>query len=288
MTFPDMKKARDPPESRASCQQPFSSRSVSAPSSSTPIIPTIRSRSSTVANSIVILPLFRPMSTFTRVSKRSDSRSARSFRAGACTLARRAGADFFAGPSAIASDTSSSVARTERPSATIRSASCSWVSPSPDQQRSGVTRRQHARGHPALDRRRQVQQPYRVRDLRPAPADASRQFLVRRAELLEQLLVRRRLFQRVEVRPVDVLEQRVAQHRIVAGVADDRRDRFLADRLRRTPAALTHDQLVPAVAEVAYDDRLEEADLLDRGLQLLERFLVEDVPRLLRRSARSR
>jgi hypothetical protein len=53
------------------------------PSSSTPIIPTIRSRSSTVANSIVILPLFRPMSTFTRVSNRSDNRSANSLSAGA-------------------------------------------------------------------------------------------------------------------------------------------------------------------------------------------------------------
>ena len=49
-------------------------------------MPTMRSRSSTVANSMVILPLFRPMSTLTRVSKRSESRSARSVSAGACTL----------------------------------------------------------------------------------------------------------------------------------------------------------------------------------------------------------
>ena len=59
------------------------------PRSCTPMIPTIRSRSSTVANSIVILPLLRPRSTFTRVSKRSDSRSARSTSAGACGFARR-------------------------------------------------------------------------------------------------------------------------------------------------------------------------------------------------------
>ena len=89
--------------------------------SCTPMMPTIRSRSSTVANSIVILPLRRPMSTLTRVSNRSDSRSARSVSAGACGLARRCGAAFFAGPpSATASDTISSVARTDSPSATIR------------------------------------------------------------------------------------------------------------------------------------------------------------------------
>src|SRR6185437_10897426 len=48
--------------------------------SSTPMMPTMRSRSSTVANSIVIRPFRRPMSTFTRVSNRSESRSARSDR----------------------------------------------------------------------------------------------------------------------------------------------------------------------------------------------------------------
>jgi hypothetical protein len=49
-----------------------------------------------------------------------------------------------------------------------------------------------------------------------------------------------------------------------------------------TPAALTHDQLVPAGGELADHDRLEEADLLDRRPQLLQRLLVEDLPRLLR------
>jgi hypothetical protein len=53
------------------------------PSSSMPIMPTMRSRSSTVANSIVILPLLRPISTLTRVSNLSESRPARSSSAGA-------------------------------------------------------------------------------------------------------------------------------------------------------------------------------------------------------------
>ena len=47
------------------------------PSSSGDIALTIRSRSSMVANSTVILPFFAPISTLTRVSNRSESRSDR-------------------------------------------------------------------------------------------------------------------------------------------------------------------------------------------------------------------
>lgn len=49
---------------------------------------TIRCRSSIVANSTVILPLDFPRSTFTRVSNRSESRSARSTTPGATGTAR--------------------------------------------------------------------------------------------------------------------------------------------------------------------------------------------------------
>ena len=105
---------------------------------------------------------------------------------------------------------------------------------------------------------------------------------MRGAELVEQLLVGGRLFEGVQVGAVDVLEQGIAEHRVVAGVAHDGRDGVLADGLGGAPAAFTHDQLVRAVAEVAHHDGLEEADLADRELQLLERLLVEDLTRLLR------
>ena len=174
------------------------------------------------------------------------------------------------------------MARTERPSATIRSASCSWASPSsrpssarawPADSTPAATRRCTGAGR--FSRRIVLEIWGRLRPIR------LRELLVRRAELVQQLLVRGRLFERVQVGAVDVLEQRVPQHRVVAGVPDDRRDGLLADGLGGPPAALAHDQFVAAVADVADDDRLEEADLLDRGLQLLERLLVEDVPRLL-------
>src|SRR5699024_11248952 len=50
---------------------------------------TIRSRSSIEANSTVILPLFLPRSTLTRVSYRSDNRAAMSSSRGALALAFR-------------------------------------------------------------------------------------------------------------------------------------------------------------------------------------------------------
>lgn len=145
-----------------------------------------------------------------------------------------------------------------------------------------MTGGQYARSDPPLNLCREIQQPDRVGDLGPAAADPPSEFLVRGPELLQQLLVRGRLFQRVQVRPVDVLQQRVPQHRIVAGVPDDRRDDLPADRLRRAPPPLAHDELVLIAVEAPYDDRLEKADLLDRGLQLLQCLLVEDLPGLLR------
>ena len=83
------------------------------------------------------------------------------------------------------------------------------------QQRPGVARAQHARRHALLHGRRQVQQPEGVADVRAGAADLARQFLVGRAEVIQQLLVGRGLFQRVELLPVQVLDQRVPEQVVV-------------------------------------------------------------------------
>jgi hypothetical protein len=44
------------------------------------------------------------------------------------------------------------------------------------------------------------------------------------AEVIEQLLVGRGFLQRVEAGAVQVLEQRISQHRVIRRVTDDRRD----------------------------------------------------------------
>ena len=198
-----------------------------------------------VANSMVSLPRLRPTSTLTRVSRRSPSRSRRRVRprAAAASRLRRGACGGAASRPAIA--TASSVERTDIPSAMTRCAISSIAS--------GVARPSSARACPA-DRTPaatlvctadgQAEQPDGVGDLRAGPADPAGQLLLRGAEVGEQLLVGGRLLERVELRAVQVLQQRVAQHPVVGGVAHDRRDGREADPLRRAPAALAHDQLV--------------------------------------------
>ena len=121
--------------------------------------------------------------------------------------------------------TISSRPRTEMPSATTRPASRSWTSASSTaEQGAGVPGREHAGGHPPLHGRGELEQPQRVADLRPAAADPGGQLLVRAAEVVEQLLVGGRLLERVQLGAVQVLQQRVAEQVVVAGLPDDRRD----------------------------------------------------------------
>ena len=231
----------------------------------------------------MIFPLRRPSSTLTRVSKRSDSFPARSSSPGA--VARSGGcrgrrpSDASGSPSA----TISSTARTDRPSATIRCASDSWpVGVREGEQRTRVSGGQHAGGHPALDRRRETQQPDRVGDLRPRAADAVGELLVGGAEVAQELVVGRCLLERVELLTVQVLQQGVAQHDVVGGVADDRRDATEPGLARCPPASLAHDELVPRWPNAADDDRLKQTDLPNRVDQLGHGVVVEDPPRLAR------
>ena len=64
------------------------------------------------------------------------------------------------------------------------------------------------------------------------------------AEVLDQLLEGRRLFQRIEVLSMEVLDQRMFERRRVLDGAYDGRHRLEAGPLRRTPATLAGDQLV--------------------------------------------
>ena len=206
---------------------------------------TMRSRSSIVANSTVILPLLpahlhldpsleKVRETVGQVAEGRGDRLRGGRPAGRLLRACRP-------PRA----TISSTERTESPSATMRWASRSWAC--------GSSRESSARAWPALitpaatrfcTRGRQVQQPERVADVRAGPADLLRELFVRGAEVVEQLLIGGRLFERVELLPVQVLQQRVAQHVGVRRLADDRGDVLQAGPLGRAPAALAHDELV--------------------------------------------
>ena len=64
------------------------------------------------------------------------------------------------------------------------------------------------------------------------------------AEVLEQLLVGGGLLEGVQLAPVQVFQQSVAEEVIVGGVTDNCGDGFQAGGLYCPPPALTHNQLV--------------------------------------------
>ena len=204
--------------------------------------PTIRSRSSSVANSIITLPRVLPIWIRTRVSSRSDSRSDRSTSPGAVgrrTWRRGSGAarpaerhDLLDGPDRqpLRDDPVGDQLLRLR-----------VVQP---QQGPGMTGRQHAGGHPALHRRGQPQQPDGVGDLRPRAADPI-------ARAPRACTRSRRAAARTRQPPpadsagsMQVLEQGITQHRVVAGFPDDCRDVGQSGRLGGTPPPFAHHQLV--------------------------------------------
>ena len=140
---------------------------------------------------------------------------------------RRAPAPAAAGPAPLPRcGPHSSTVRTDQPSARglagqpllQRAVRCAEQGP-------GVTGRQLAVGQQVLHGRRQAEQAQRVGDRRAALADALGDVVVGELEVLDQLLVGRRLLQRGEVLAVEVLDQRLLDGAHVVGGADDGRHR---------------------------------------------------------------
>lgn len=102
-------------------------------------------------------------------------------------------------------------------------------------------------------------------------------------EFLEQLLIGRRLFERVQLHPMDVLQEGVPQHRVVRGLADNGWNRREPGLLASAPTTLTHDDLILVHPRLqpTHHDGLHQAEFLDGVHQLGERLFLEDVARLL-------
>ena len=155
------------------------------------------------------------------------------------------------------------------------------------QQGPGVPGRQYSGGQPALDKRRQLHETQRVRDLRARARNPLRELRMRAVEVLEQLLVRGRLLQWIELNSVQVLQERVPQQLIVRRVTDDGGDRLEPGLLGRPQTPLSHNQLIAGIAVVAalapaHDNGLKQTDLLDRRGELGDVVLVEHLPGLMR------
>jgi hypothetical protein len=103
---------------------------------------------------------------------------------------------------------------------------------------------------------------------------------MRSAKFFEQLRVRSALLERIQLLPMKVLQQRIAQEYVVVRVPDDGWNRGEACLLSGPQAALTHDKLVTVTGR-SDDDGLQEADLAQRVGKFGERGLVKHLARLL-------
>ena len=111
-----------------------------------------------------------------------------------------------------------------------------------------------------LDAGRKLEQAEGVRDRRSGPPDARRDLVLAEAELVDQLAVRFRGLERIEILALEVLDEGELELVAVGELADDRGDAFETGRLRSPEPALPGDELV-AVDRLGDEDRLEDAVL---------------------------
>ncbi len=133
-----------------------------------------------------------------------------------------------------------------------------------------------------LHRFRQFQQPQRVGDIAAALADDLRNLVLAVAEFVHQRAIAFRLFERIEIGALDVLDDRELQ-RLGVGRFDDDDGHFVqAGALRRAPAAFAGDDLVSVdgAADRARDDRLDDAALAQRSDKFVELGIGESAPRI--------
>ena len=148
----------------------------------------------------------------------------------------------------------------------------------------GMTSAEDTSSYAALNQRRQFHQPQSVGDLRARTANTVCEFVMRAPEVVQQLLVGRRFFERVKLASMQVFQQCVAQQIVIRGGPNDCRDGLQAGSFGSSPASLTHDQLVLGLHVVcgADDDRLQDTDFPDRVHQLSHVFFIENTARLFR------
>jgi hypothetical protein len=127
----------------------------------------------------------------------------------------------------------------------------------------------------------EVQQAKRVRDGRTRLADAFGDTFLRQPELVDELAIGKRLVDRIEIRALDVLDERHLELVPVRELADERGDPLEAREARGTNAALAGDELVP-VEGLGDEHGLQDAMFADARRQLLEPGVVHVTTRLVR------
>ena len=139
-------------------------------------------------------------------------------------------------------------------------------------QRAGVSRRQLAVGDKGLHLCRQLRQPHHVGDMAAALADFLGDVFLAAFEFVGQRVIALRLFHRIEVFALHVLDDHDLECVAVADVDRDDRHLVQAGELRGAPAAFAGDDLVAILRALhrPHHDRLDHAMLLDGGRKFAE------------------
>ena len=129
--------------------------------------------------------------------------------------------------------------------------------------------------HQLQNGRAEAQQTQRVCDRRAGFAHAGRRLLLRHFIGAHELLIAERLFDRVEVRALQVFDERELHRLLVIGLDDDDRHVGKPREPRRAPAALAGDDLIKAGRQLADRQRLDDAVHADRLGERSELVRVE-------------
>ena len=121
----------------------------------------------------------------------------------------------------------------------------------------------------------EVEEADQVGDSRAAPAHPAGELLLGDAQVVDESGTGPGLLHRIEVLADHVLDQGGLQALVLGRGPDNGRDAVDARLLRRAPAPLTGDELVPPVLERPDDQRLEQPDRADRSGQGIEGGGVE-------------
>src|SRR5688500_15493614 len=129
----------------------------------------------------------------------------------------------------------------------------------------------------------EVEQAQRVAHRDAALANLAGHRLVREPKSIDQLAIGERSLDGVQVLPLEVLDEGQLERAFVSlRLAHDGRNRLQAGELGRPQSTLAGDELIPAVRELADDDRLNHTVDRDRRRELAQRLLVEGRPWLVR------
>ena len=151
-------------------------------------------------------------------------------------------------------------------------------------QHARVACRQLAGMNVGFDRVGEFQQPQCIGDMAAALADRFGDVVLAVAEFVGQALIARRLFDRIEVGALHILDDSELERFAIARLVHDDRHLVQAGALGRAPTSFASDDLegIGRPANRTDDDRLNDPALADRRCQLVEVGVREMMARITR------